>query len=464
MERNTLWSLRLGFSAKNAQDIKKSGIQKFLRQSFAAPYDNALPGFLADVPKTPDAVQARNKEINALDGEVRQKAVDDSNTLHGLYKGWWIGKMISSPYPLREKMACMLHNHFVVNYKKVKQHYWLHQHNAALREHAFGNLRELTKIMVRSNAMNVYLDNITNRKGKYNENLSRELLELFTLGIGNYKEADIPNGAKALAGLIPGNNESVYRPAFENTEPINYLGRKGNFKADDIVNIIFDQPSAGYLFVRKVLAWFVYDNPPEALVKYYGDYFRKQDFEIQPLLIKIFKEEFDKPTSGEKIKDPLVYILQLAHETGLQNPNPLLVQVFIAGQGMELYSQSNVKGWPGGYSWITPQLYLRRNKMADRLCKGQNFPLNSLKRYEKFTLPDYNNDAEFTTQITWKKGTSKEVISQLKEQLLFEADEALQKNFETVLKYDFDPNAPTANEGVVRLFNYMVKTPEFQLL
>ena len=138
-----------------------------------------------------------------------------------------------------------------------------------LREHAFGNFKELTKQIIKSNAMVKYLDNVDNKKGKYNENLSRELLELFTIGIGNYTESDIKNGARALAGLNYGDNRAAYRRFAEDDTDKTYFGKTGNWKADDLVDIIFEQKNIPYLITRKILEWFIYDNPPEDLVTYY---------------------------------------------------------------------------------------------------------------------------------------------------------------------------------------------------
>jgi uncharacterized protein (DUF1800 family) len=465
MDNYTLWSLRLGFTGKHSAQIQQKGIRKFLDDSFASAYSNTMPQFLQSEPKTLKEMDAANKLRRAYTEEQRQEYAEDNLQKLMLIKAWWVEKMINDPYALREKITCLLHNHFVINGRKVRVPYWVYQHNALLREHALGNFRELTKLMVKSNAMISYLNNNTNRKGKINENLSRELLELFTLGIGNYKEQDIVQGAKALAGLTYGDAGGVYNAKDESNETITYLGKKGRFKADDIVNIIFEQPSAPYLFTRKVLQWFIYDSAPEDLVKYYGDYFRQKDFEIKPLLTKIFTEEFEKKTSGAKIKDPLVYILQLADEAGLKKPNPILVSNFIRSQGMDLYGQPNVKGWAGGYSWLTTQVYLARSKMADRFCMGYNFPVKPLAAYEKYNL-GYSNEPDFKPEVKWKSSGpgNKAVINQLKERLLFDTDEALQKNFEQMLKYDFDPKSPNADEAVLRLFNYMVKTPEFQLI
>ncbi len=159
--------------------------------------------------------------------------------------------------------------------------------------------------------------------------MSRELLESFTLGIGNYTEQDIKNGAKGLAGLGIDEENAVYRKIFENNEPFVYLGKKGNFKIDEMIDIIFEQPNIPYLITRKILKWFIYDNPKEELVRYYGDYFKKMDFEIQPLLTKIFTEEFAKKNAGSKIKNPLEFSLQLMDELNVANPNTKLIVFFI---------------------------------------------------------------------------------------------------------------------------------------
>ncbi len=102
--------------------------------------------------------------------------------------------MRTDEFPFAKIWFVFWHNHFVSTSQKVKVNYWIYQHNMILREHAFGNFKELTKQIIKSNAMIKYLDNVDNKKDKYNENLSRELLELFTIGIGNYSESDIKNG------------------------------------------------------------------------------------------------------------------------------------------------------------------------------------------------------------------------------------------------------------------------------
>jgi uncharacterized protein (DUF1800 family) len=308
-----------------------------------------------------------------------------------------------------------------------------------------------------------YLDNVDNRKGKLNENLSRELLELFTIGIGNYTEQDIKNGAKGLAGLGLGEVNAVYRKFLEDNEDFSYLGRKGNFKVDEMVDIIFEQPNIPYLLTRKILKWFIYDNPKEELVRYYGDYFKKMNFEIQPLLTKIFTQEYAKNNAGSKIKNPLEYILQLNYELNVEKPNLKLIAFFLKDQGMDLYNQPNVKGWDSGNSWLTSQVFLQRNNAADLLCNSKN--LNKLKKDDANMMGNQNPNKQLSVKLNWnKEGNNKEIIAEFTNRLLFQTDKDNQQDFEQILKYDFDSKTDGSENAVIRLFNFMVKTPEFQLI
>jgi len=244
-----------------------------------------------------------------------------------------------------------------------------------------------------------------------------------------------------------------------------YFGQTGNFKADDLVDIIFEQKNIPYLISRKILKWFIYDNPSEELVTYYGDYFRKVKFEIEPLLTKIFTEEYAKDNAGSKIKDPLVYLLQLIDELHIGTVENNLIAFFLKQQGMDLFNQTNVKGWDGGNSWLTSQIYLQRNNTADLLCNGKSI---NRKAFNK--LPEEGEQPELTFEkikVTVDfnpNGTNKDIISELSQRLLFQVDEDTQKDMENLLKYDFDAKSENANNTVLRVFNYIAKTPEYQLI
>lgn len=461
MDKHNLWSIRLGFSGKQSPLLATMGLEKFLEKSFASKFNKSVPDFLENSPKTIQELRAKRQALQNSATDEAKEMLKKELQISFEMKSWWITKMQSEDYPLREKMTCFWHNHFVSTYQKVKVNHWIFQHNQLLREQAFGNFKTLTKLVLQTNAMVRYLDNVDNRRDKINENLSRELLELFTLGIGNYNEEDIKNGAKGLAGLNLGEDQAVYRKLLENNDTITYFGKTGKFKAEEMVDIIFEQQAAPYLLTRKILQWFIYDNPPETLVTYYGDYFRKVDFEIKPLLIKIFTEEYPKDNAGSKIKDPLVYILQLMNELNATEMNPKLVAFFLKQQGMDLFNQPNVKGWNGGKEWLTSQIYLQRNNVADLLCDGRSW-----NRRIQFTNEMMSeNMPQLKVKVNWDiKGNHKSIIADLANRLLFKTDENLQKEWESILKYDFNPKAENADYAVLRLFNAMVKTPEFQII
>lgn len=464
MDNHTLWSLRLGYSGKQSKTIEKIGLKKFLEQSYDTKVDSKIPDFLENSPKSLDEYkELRKKYKTSSPDEVKEMRKKEGQTSFDM-KAWWIAKMNEDEFPLREKMTCFWHNHYVSTFQKVKVNYWVFQHNQILRENAFGNFKILTKKIIQSNAMVRYLDNVDNRKDKLNENLSRELLELFTLGIGNYTEDDIKNGAKGLAGLGIGEENAVYRRFFEYDESFDYFGKKGNFKIEEMIDIIFEQPNIPYLITRKILKWFIYDNPKDELVQYYGDYFKKMKFEIQPLLTKIFTEEFAKNNSGSKIKNPLEYSLQLRNELNIENPNGKLIAFFLKEQGMDLFNQPNVKGWDGGNSWLTSQVFLQRNNVADMLCNGKNLTRGK-KEMDENSMMKQNPNTLLNVKLNWnKEGNNKEIIAELKNRLLFQTDETEQKDFEKILKYDFDSKTEGSEYAVMRLFNFMIKTPEFQLI
>lgn len=456
MENNTVWSLRLGFSSKQAQEIQDNGLTHFLEKSFRVKFDNSIPDFLKDSPESMADLKAMRMSLNnATDTDKKEIRKAENQTADAM-KQWWIEKMMAADFPLQEKMTLMLHNHFVATYQKVKVNRWVFEHNQILRRNAFGNFKTMTKEIVKSNAMVRYLDNTDNKKGKINENLSRELLELFTLGIGNYTEEDVKNGAKGLAGLNLGEESAVYKKSQEDNSVITYLGKTGVFKADDLVDIIFEQKSIPYRMTRKILEWFIYDHPKEELVVYYGDYFRKVNFEFQPLLMKIFTQEWDKKTAGSKIKNPLEFSLQLINELQLDAINGKPIVNFLKQQSMDLFNQPNVKGWEGGKSWLTTQIYLQRASIADGYCQGRIFNRSQMEGSKR--------GLNKTVSLHWQKGKNKAIISELTARLLFDVSPESQKDFESLLKYDFDPNAPNADQAVLRLFNAIIKEPEFQLI
>ncbi|KQC34503.1 hypothetical protein AAU57_04030 [Nonlabens sp. YIK11] len=458
MNKQAIWSLRLGFSTAQQDLISDLGFAGYLAKSFAYNDPMDIPEFLEGQPMDFQSIRSRRRELNQLSPEQKAEARREQRQNLRSISLDWIQRMQGAQFPLRENMVCFWHNHYVATYQKVKVAPWIFEHYTALYEQAFGNFRELTKTMVKSNAVISYLDNDKNRKGSNNENLSRELLELFTLGIGNYTEADVKSGAKALAGLTYGNQKGNYRNRQRENEEITYLGKTGFFDSDAIVDIIFEQEAIPYLITEKILQWFVYDNPSTALIKEYGDYFREQDFEIQPLLEKIFLTEYDKNPIASKVKDPLRFALQTIQELHLEDRiEPKQIVTFLRDQSMDLYNQPNVKGWEGGNSWITSSILLRRNQVARMLISGERISKrNVMNRSTDPELPDL--------QIPKELENNKQIIAYLLDQTLTITTPTIQADLEEILKYDFQPHKEGSELGILRAYEYIITTPEYQVI
>lgn len=142
-----------------------------------------------------------------------------------------------------------------------------------------------------------------------------------------------------------------------------------------------------------------------------------------------------------------------------------IIMFFIKQQGMDLFNQPNVKGWDGEKSWLTSQLFLQRNNVADLLCMGRNLNRKMFKN-----IPDEGEVPKISLENIYIKinfnprENNKQIIKKLSDSYLFQVDENLQKDMETLLKYDFDASAENAQKTVIRLFNFMTKLPEFQII
>ncbi|MBV8074014.1 MAG: DUF1800 family protein, partial [Candidatus Eremiobacteraeota bacterium] len=181
---------------------------------------------------------------------------------------WWLGRMIATPAPLQEKMTLFWHGHFTTAYqgKGITAQDVLRQ-NQLYRSSALGNIKQLTLAVSQDPAMLKYLDNRASRPEHPNENYARELMELFTLGIGNYTKQDIRESARSFTGWTVGpGDEFVFNRRFHDDGVKTFLGRTGNFTGSDIVEIIFQQPAAPRWFATKLLEFFVYSDPEPQLV------------------------------------------------------------------------------------------------------------------------------------------------------------------------------------------------------
>ncbi|MBK8846949.1 MAG: DUF1800 domain-containing protein [Bacteroidetes bacterium] len=460
MEINALNSLRLGFSTNEAEVIRKSGVSIFIAQQLNAKSELKIPDFIADSPKNLLELRALKKKADK-GGKKLEKVANDLIKIGIEWKAFTIQRCYETKLPLREKINLFFQNHFVSTLQSVKVPYWIYKHYQTIDTHALGNYKTLVKEMVYTNAMIKYLDNQQNKKGNINENLGRELLELFTLGEGHYTESDIKNTARSLAGLTFGKEHGEYRPMLRDNSVKTVLGQTGNFKIDEVIDIIFEQKNTSYFLTEKILKWFFYDNPERELVIRYAEVLKNYKFELKPFFQKMMEEECAKGKAGNQIKNPLIYLIQLFKDLNI-TPNYKLMAVFLRNQGMDIYDQPNVKGWKGGQSWLTSQVYADRNQLIDFIISGnKKYERVLSKKLERFDV----GEISFRPTITIKNNTNaKSILEELTQKMIFETSEEMRAELDQILKYDFDPQSENAEKSILKVYQYLAKSPEFQLI
>jgi len=282
---------------------------------------------------------------------------------------WWIETMVATPRPLEEKMVLFWHGHFTSGHREVKSSRALYIQNELFRRNATGNFKTLVNAVTRDPAMILYLNTQQNVKGKPNENYARELMELFTLGIGNYTEADIKEAARALTGIKvrPETGSSFVAQRQHDAGKKTIFKKTGNFDADDVVDIVLDQPAASRYIVKKLWSFFAYEDPSPEIVEGLAKVFRDNKFEIKPVLKSIFAADafYSDRARFTHIKSPVELMVGTARMLDVPAADLLALERGLRGMGQQLFQPPNVKGWDGGEAWITTStLYNRYNAPA----------------------------------------------------------------------------------------------------
>ena len=298
--------------------------------------------------------------------ELRQEGQD--------LKEWWIRRMVMTSRPFQEKLTLFWHGHFATSIQKVKLPYFMWMQNETLRRNAAGNWRKMLKEISKDPAMVVWLDNVSNRANGPNENYARELMELFTLGEGNYTEKDIKESARAFTGYSIDRNtqEFVFRKNLHDAGSKHFFNRAGNYDGDDIIDIILSRPQAARFISKKIWEFFAYQGPSEALVDELAAVLKNSSYEFLPLFKAIFSsEEFYSDRSVKKqIKSPVQWLVGsvLSLEADLMPKR--MVNSVMKLLGQELFEPPNVKGWDGGAAWITTSSLLTRYNLANAMVNG----------------------------------------------------------------------------------------------
>ncbi len=309
------------------------------------------------------ALQDYQDALNSYQDTMRQRARD--------LLEWWYGEMIATDSPLTERMVLFWHGHFTSAMDKVGVPYFMLRQNLLLRTYALGNFRELVHRIARDPAMLIYLDGQGNLKTHANENFARELMELFTLGEGNYTEEDVREAARAFTGWTVDRRTGAaqYEVRRHDDGVKTLLGRTGTWDGDAAIDIILDQPQAARFIVTELWRELISPNPDPAAVSVLADQFRSNDYEIEPLIRSILTSDafWNPAVRGALVKSPVELAVGTARLLGLTPSDAPAVVAAVRPMGEELFQPPTVKGWPSGSAWITSETLLARESALFRL-------------------------------------------------------------------------------------------------
>ncbi|HEX5416633.1 MAG TPA: DUF1800 family protein [Chloroflexota bacterium] len=285
---------------------------------------------------------------------------------------WWLVRMIYTQRPLEEKMTLFWHGLLTSAISKVHFAPIMLTQNDFLRANALGRFPDLLKGITQDPAMMIWLDTDTNKKGHANENYARELMELFSLGVGNYTETDVREAARALTGLtlrgvrILGQVESTFVPRLHDDGSKTLLGHTGNFNADDIVDIIVAEPASAKFITRKLFSFFVYPNPPDDVLAPFVKVYQSNNYSIKELVRALLKSpEFQSPQAYRAVvKSPADLVAGTARLLGIDTDGKGL-PALMTRMGQELFNPPNVAGWPGGPAWLSSGTWMTRLNFAN---------------------------------------------------------------------------------------------------
>jgi len=290
---------------------------------------------------------------------------------------WWANRMLTTPRPFQEKMTLFWHGHFATTEEKVRDYRKLHIQNELLRQHATGKFRDLMVAVAKDPAMLSFLDAGVNLKGAPNENFAREIMELFTMGVGNYTEQDIKEAARAFTGWNYNDLRFVINPQQHDDDEKTILSRTGRFTGEQVIDILLAQPVTAEFLAGKLYRYFVREDLSPAFQQRLGKLLRDSNYDIAAFMetLLLSKDFYSQASVATRIKPPVELLISTYKKMGL-TAVPGIPDFNEQSEmlGQKLFYPPNVAGWAHGRSWITPGLLLARgNVIYDTVYPPINF-------------------------------------------------------------------------------------------
>jgi len=374
--QHLLWRAGFGPAAEELQQVTtashKTYYKALLNASSKTPaYIDVADDYLKGLVMGIDEIGQMEKRQLTEDQkkQLREKSRDGLKNLNLA----WLGQMINSDQQLREKMSLFWHGHFSTRTINI---FFQQQLLDITRRNALGNFGTMLREVSKSASMLNFLNNNQNRKGHPNENFAREVMELFTLGRGNYTEDDIKESARAFTGWGAAvNGDFTFRQQLHDTDDKTFLGKSGNFNGDDILDIILEQKQTAKFITQKIYRYFVNEQADPDKIEWLADRFYQSNYHIEGLMTDIFTSDwfYNEKNIGAKIKSPIELIVGIRRMLPMQIQNEesqLLLQRLL---GQVLFYPPNVAGWPGGKNWIDSSTLMMRLRIPQLIYAGDKF-------------------------------------------------------------------------------------------
>jgi uncharacterized protein (DUF1800 family) len=370
---------------------------------------------------------------------------------------WWIYRMLYSPQPAQEKLALFWHNRFATSASKVTNGQFMAKQVELFRQQGLGSFRDLAIAVGRDPAMLMWLDGQHSRRGTPNENYARELMELFTLGVGNFTEHDVRELARAFTGWQIRDGKGVLEPKHFDDGEKTIFGATSKFDSESAVDLILKQPSAPNFLARKLLREFVHPHPTDEMIDHYAGRLVEHQWQIKPVLKELFASRlfFSDWSYRSRIKSPAELAIGGSIAVG-GKVNVQFVRDSMNRMGQSLLFPPNVKGWDGEEAWINANTVLVRFNYGMALATQREFARRT--------------DVE--ADLTRRGITEPDAIIEHFARVLLDGNlpqEARSKFLDYMARGEkgevryFKLNPGTVNSKVRGLIHLMMATPEFQL-
>lgn len=353
--QHLLWRSAFGPMAENSASLdttSQKDLWQLLVKTSSKPVEkiqvtnNPLDDYNVKMDTPADVQNAMNNA--EMRKKMREKSRDDLKTMNIR----WLDTLINSEAQLREKMSLFWHGHFAC---RIQNSFFQQELLHIIRTNALGSFADMLKAVSKSPAMLQFLNNQQNKKSHPNENFAREVMELFTMGRGNYTEHDVKEAARAFTGwAFNAKGEFVFRKFQHDDGNKTFLGKTGNYDGDDILNILLENKQTANYISKKIYRYFVNENVDDTNQQWLSKRFYSNNHDIAKLLEDIYTSDwfYAEKNIGTRIKSPIELLAGIRRLLPMQMENDQSQLLFQRALGQVLFYPPNVAGWPGGKSWI----------------------------------------------------------------------------------------------------------------